>query len=292
MTDLLTFMGQAKQRVDRLLQASIPLSNHGIHQAMAYSVLSGGKRLRPIILYATADSLSLPLEAVDDVACAVELIHCYSLIHDDLPAMDDDDLRRGKPTCHIAFNEATAILAGDALQTLAFEQMSKANHHINAEQQLKMIQQLSQAIGMRGMAYGQALDIVAHRRITLDELKEIHWHKTGIFIKACIQLSLIAAKQSDHDCYQKLSEYGDHIGLAFQIQDDILDIEGEANQLGKLPGMDVARNKATYPAVIGMAAAKRQRDELYQQAIEALRAIDMEKTYLAELAALIVQRQQ
>lgn len=292
MNDLATFIGQHKQRVEQLLQACIPLSTDLIHQAMAYSVLNGGKRLRPIIIYATANSLSIPVSAVDDAACAVELIHCYSLIHDDLPAMDDDDLRRGKPTCHKAFNEAIAILAGDALQTLAMEQISKKNTYLKPQQQLRMIQQLSQAIGIRGMAYGQALDIEANRRINLDQLEKIHWHKTGIFIKACIELALIAAKQQDNDLSENLSCYGDCIGLAFQIQDDILDVEGEAGKLGKLPGMDTTHNKATYPAVIGMQAAKQKRDQLYQQAIDALSAISMEQSYLADLAALVVQRQQ
>ncbi|MEM9243499.1 MAG: farnesyl diphosphate synthase [Pseudomonadota bacterium] len=290
MTDFNAFTGQYRHRIQNLLQAAVTLSDSKLSQAIAYSVLNGGKRLRPLLIYATAEALSAPPETVDTAACSIELIHCYSLIHDDLPAMDDDDFRRGNPTCHKAFDEASAILAGDALQSLAFEILAKKNAALNPTQQLKMICALSKAIGMNGMAYGQSLDIEANPNISLAQLQTIHTHKTGLLIKACVELALIAANCDDENTYKQLCHYADCIGLLFQIQDDILDVEGEITSLGKLPGVDRALGRATYPEILGMRAAKEKRDALYQQALQALADIHLEKSKLAALAHVFVER--
>lgn len=279
-----------QKRTEQQLQTILTLSPSQLHQAMTYSVMNGGKRLRPILVYATADTLNIPLEHVDRLACAAELIHCYSLIHDDLPDMDNDDWRRGKATCHKAFNNAIAILAGDALQTLAFELLAKPQTFFASEQQLAMIRSLAEAIGRDGMAYGQELDINASRDINAEALEQIHINKTGKLITACIQLSLLAANNPNKLIDEKLLEYANCLGLAFQIQDDILDEEGTIDELGKLPGVDSKLSKATYPAIHGMPTAKRILRQLHDQAMRALDTIQLRDTFLGKLADFIVSR--
>lgn len=289
MMSLDNYFQKHQKRVEENLKLALPISDNTLHQAMAYSVLNGGKRFRPILIYAVAEALSFLIEAVDPIATAIELIHCYSLIHDDLPAMDDDDYRRGKLTCHRFFNEATAILAGDALQTLAFEILALPNKYLTSQQQLEIILILTRASGHYGMAYGQALDIQSDRHINIQLLEEIHINKTGNLIKACIEFVLVAAK-SEESVKKNLAHYGDCIGLAFQIQDDILDVEGNIDTLGKLPGADERLNKATYPSIIGIPATKKILNMLYESAMTSLNNINLDQSRLAELAKFIVGR--
>jgi farnesyl diphosphate synthase len=279
-----------QKRIEQQLQQVLTLSPSRLHQAMTYSVMNGGKRLRPVLVYATADTLNIPLEHVDKIACAVELIHCYSLIHDDLPDMDNDDWRRGKPTCHKAFDNAIAILAGDALQTLAFELLAQTQASFSTEQQLKIIQLLAQAIGRDGMAYGQELDISHSDQISAEELESIHINKTGKLISACVQLSLLAGEIDDDSMQQALAKYADCLGLAFQVQDDILDEEGTIDELGKLPGVDSKLAKATYPAVHGMVVAKRILRQLHDQAMKSLDGVQLHDSFLGKLADFVVSR--
>lgn len=264
-----------KNRVETALAAYLPAAETSptrLHQAMRYSVLNGGKRLRPALMYATGTTLGLGLEQLDAPACAVEFIHAYSLIHDDLPAMDNDDWRRGQPTCHKAFDEATAILAGDALQGLALQILCQPAPGISAEQALAMVRALAQASGAQGMVGGQALDLAAVAS-TLDvtQLQTIHRLKTGALIRACIELPLIAAsKDSDSTVATPLRQFADCLGLAFQIQDDILDVAGTMQSLGKQPGGDSKNNKPTYPVLLGLTEAQQQLAELRQQAFDLL----------------------
>jgi farnesyl diphosphate synthase len=267
-----------KARVETALAAYLPAAETPpirLHQAMRYSVLNGGKRLRPALVYATGAALGLGLEQLDAPACAVEFIHAYSLIHDDLPAMDNDDWRRGQPTCHKAFDEATAILAGDALQGLALQILCQPAPGISAEQALTMVRTLAQASGTQGMVGGQALDLAAVAS-TLDvaQLQTIHHLKTGALIRACIELPLIAAGK-DHDAAAAtpLRQFADCLGLAFQIQDDILDVAGTMQSLGKQPGGDSKNNKPTYPALLGLAEAQRHLTALRQQALDLLASL-------------------
>lgn len=240
-----------------------------LHQAMRYSS-EGGKRLRALLVYAAGEVLNAPLEALDAPACAIELIHAYSLVHDDLPAMDDDDLRRGRPTCHRQFDEATAILVGDGLQTLAFGVLARADA-LPAEARLQMVGLLADAAGSRGMVGGQAVDLASENQaLTLPELEALHIHKTGALIRACLLLACEASPALMATQRHALDRYGKLIGLAYQIQDDVLDIEGADHTLGKTAGKDVAANKSTYPSVMGLAAAKQRAAELFDEARAAL----------------------
>jgi len=279
------------ERIQRLLNEYLASSEKGaarLNEAMRYSVLNGGKRLRPLLVYATGLSLNAPLEALDSAALAVEFIHCYSLIHDDLPAMDNDDLRRGKPTCHKAFDEATAILAGDALQALAFQTVSVPNPFLKAETQLKMIQLLSYAGGARGMAAGQMLDIEAeNKNLSLLELENIHSLKTGALISASIELGAIAAQNPN----EALRQLGFELGLAFQIQDDILDIESSTAVLGKQQGADQALEKSTYPKIMGLDNAKLEFRKHYDVAFELLDRLEMGSSYLSGLMRHMLNRE-
>ncbi len=244
-----------------------------LREAMRYGLLNGGKRLRPVLVYASCLALGGELHQADAAAAALECIHAYSLIHDDLPAMDDDTLRRGKPTCHIAFDEATAILAGDALQPLAFELLSQPCD-LSPAIQLQMIQILAQASGDGGMVAGQALDIQAEgQRQTLTQLEQMHRLKTGALIRAAVQLGALASGHCDPSRLATLSDYAAAIGLAFQVQDDILDIESDTQTLGKTQGADLHRNKSTYPALLGLEGAKHKAAELHRQALEALQQL-------------------
>jgi len=263
-----------------------------LHKAMRYAVLGGGKRLRPVLVYATGTAFGAEPDLLDSSACAVEIIHAYSLVHDDLPAMDDDDLRRGRPTCHIVFGEAMAILAGDALQALAFEVLADdANLQADARNHVEMLRTLSHACGAHGMAGGQAFDLAAVGQcLAPAELERMHVYKTGALIRASVRLGALAAGCRDGATLAALERYGHAIGLAFQIRDDILDIEGDSATIGKTAGKDAAADKPTYPAILGMAEARRQLHELTQAALQALQSFDTRFDSLRELAVHIAER--
>ena len=282
-------------RVQAVLDAALPASTlrpQRLHAAQRYAVLSGGKRLRPLLVYCTGEALGVPADALDAPAAAVELIHSYSLVHDDLPAMDDDDLRRGQPTTHRAFDEATAILAGDALQVLAFSLLARDRAAgVSFEARLKMVQILADASGTAGMAGGQALDLSAvGRSINLEELEAMHRLKTGALIRASVLLAAACAPGLSAAEWDALDGYSQDIGLAFQIQDDILDVEGSTEDIGKTAGADAARDKPTYPSVLGLEAAKTRARELKQRACERLALFGGRANILAWLASFVVDR--
>ena len=286
-------MEQCRQRVDQHITQQLSAYTHHQHlqDAMRYSLFNGGKRVRPILAYASAEAIANITDATDNAAVALEAIHAYSLIHDDLPAMDDDALRRGKPTCHIAFNEATAILAGDALQTLAFELIANHKFTCSSQTQVKMIATLANASGLEGMVGGQGLDIAATDKvITVQELERIHKLKTGALINCAITLGALCSEKADQQTLENLSIFGYAIGLAFQVHDDILDVEGDTFILGKPQGSDIEANKATYPALLGMLGAKEKAQNLITQAHEALALIDADTTLLASLANYLIER--
>ncbi|EZH81783.1 geranyl transferase [Ectopseudomonas composti] len=263
-----------------------------LYQAMRYSVMNGGKRVRPLLVYAACETLEGDLERADGAACAVELIHAYSLVHDDLPAMDDDDLRRGQPTTHKAFDEASAILAGDALQSLAFGVLAdRRRNPQDAETRLQMIELLSQAAGPAGMVGGQAIDL-GSVGLQLDQqaLEVMHRHKTGALIEASVALGALASGNTDELARKALLQYARAIGLAFQVQDDILDVESDTATLGKTQGKDEAHDKPTYPALLGLDAAKDYALELRDQALHVLRPFGNSAEPLRELARYIVER--
>ncbi len=284
-----------QQRVDGCLEGLFvpPLPQlERLYQAMRYSVMNGGKRVRPLLVYAACEALNGDKASADGAACAVELIHAYSLVHDDLPAMDDDDLRRGQPTTHKAFDEACAILAGDGLQSLAFEAMAQERHNPqDAALRLRMFAVLARAAGPAGMVGGQAIDLGSvGLKLDRDALELMHRHKTGALIEASVQLGALASGRADADNLASLSQYARAIGLAFQVQDDILDVESDTATLGKHQGADIARDKPTYPALLGMDAAKAYALELRDQALHALRPFDFAAEPLRELARYIVER--
>ena len=284
-------------RIEHVLDRCLALPDSGtarLRDGMRYSVLGGGKRLRPILVYTTGESLDAPLEHLDVPAAAVELVHVYSLVHDDLPAMDNDDLRRGRPTCHRAFDEATAILVGDALQALAFDVLAHdeaGNVSVNAR--LAMIRILAHASGTSGMAGGQAIDLASvGRALTPAAVENMHSRKTGALIEASVLLGATAAGIEAGATLDALKRFGADVGLAFQIQDDILDIEGETAVLGKSAGKDVADNKPTYPSTVGLPAARARAQELCEGAIAALAPLGKRADALADLARFIVNRSQ
>lgn len=263
-----------------------------LYEAMRYSVMNGGKRVRPLLAYAACQALGAAPEQANGAACAVELIHAYSLVHDDLPAMDDDDLRRGQPTTHKAFDEACAILAGDGLQSLAFTALlDPYMNTLDADTRLRMVSDLAMAAGPAGMVGGQAIDL-GSVGVKLDRtaLEYMHRHKTGALIEASVQLGALASGRARPEDLHALNIYARAIGLAFQVQDDILDVEGDTATLGKQSGADAARDKPTYPSLMGLAAAKTYALELRDQAINALRPFDAAAEPLRELARYIVER--
>ncbi len=283
-----------RDRLSGALERCLPPHDHypaRLHAAMRYSV-DGGKRLRALLVYAAGEVLGLAPELLDAPATAVELIHAYSLVHDDLPAMDDDDLRRGRATTHVAYDEATAILVGDALQTLAFEQLAADGTGGAApEQRLRMIALLAEAAGSRGMVGGQAVDLASEGQdLSLAELEALHIHKTGALIRACLRMACAAASAASPEQIDALDRYGKCIGLAFQIQDDILDIESNAATLGKSIGKDEAQGKSTYPSVMGLPAARERADSLFTQARAALDLFGAVAAPLRFLADLIQGR--
>ncbi|MDD5216366.1 MAG: polyprenyl synthetase family protein, partial [Methylococcales bacterium] len=248
--------------------------------------------MRPMLTYATGQVLGISPDELDAIACAVECIHVYSLIHDDLPAMDDDDLRRGKPTCHKAFDEATAILAGDGLQAFAFELLAHdATISATAEKRLEMITALAKASGSQGMVGGQAIDLESvGKTLTLPELENMHIHKTGALIRASVVLATLAGKNVDAETAKKLDNYAKCIGLSFQVKDDILDEESDTQTLGKTQGKDKDNNKPTYPALLGLAGAKEKAQLLHEKALENLADFGDEANLLRELSLYIIQR--
>jgi len=263
-----------------------------LHEAMRYSVLGGGKRIRPALVYATAAALGIPEEVVTGAACAVEIIHAYSLIHDDLPAMDDDDLRRGRPSCHKAFDEATAILAGDALQVLAFQVLAIDKElPPDPAVRLKLIELLAKASGTFGMAGGQALDLAAEgQTLDLAAVTEIHARKTGALISACVLMAAACKSGLPDNDLAALTRYAQCVGLAFQIQDDLLDIEGDATLLGKATGADRIHHKPTYPAVAGIAESHTKVRELLSKALVAIEGFGPRGELLQALANWLVWR--
>ncbi|MBT8039959.1 MAG: geranyl transferase [Xanthomonadales bacterium] len=259
-----------------------------LHRAMRYSALADGKRFRPVLVYAAGDALGLPLDELDPIATAIEVIHAYSLIHDDLPAMDDDDLRRGHPTCHKAFDEATAILAGDALQALAFEILAQELPH--RTQSLRVIHVVAQACGSTGMAGGQALDLAAvGQAIDVDALETMHRLKTGALIRASVTAPGLLAGAGD-ETREALAAYGDCIGLAFQVHDDILDITGDSELTGKNTLADAALEKPTFPSILGLDASRHRARELRDQAITHLQSLPGDTSALEWLAAYVIRR--
>jgi geranylgeranyl pyrophosphate synthase len=295
---------QAQERINNSLSAELeaPVSPYidgtvdhlgRVYQAIRYSVMNGGKRMRPLLVFAAADAVLSGREgaakALDLSACAIEFIHCYSLVHDDLPAMDNDDLRRGQPTVHKAFDDATAILSGDALQAMAFEALTRADD-ISAEQRLQLVKQLALAAGPAGMVGGQALDIAAtDQRADLQQLEQMHSLKTGALIRAAVVMGAICVGASMQQ-RQALDQYAQAIGLAFQVHDDILDIESDTVTLGKTAGADIALNKSTYPALLGLPQAKQKAEQLLQQALAALADFDHHADTLRQLAYYAVTR--
>jgi geranylgeranyl diphosphate synthase, type II len=285
------YQTRIEQVLDRCLQLP-DCATARLREGMRYSVLGGGKRLRPILVYITGESLGVSLEKLDAPAAAVELIHVYSLVHDDLPAMDNDDLRRGRPTCHRAFDEATAILVGDALQALAFDVIADDTQSgVSPAARLEMIRALAQGIGTSGMAGGQAIDLEAVGRVlTVPEIENMHKRKTGALIEASVMLGAIASEQTDRGKLDGLRRFAADIGLAFQIQDDILDVEGNVATLGKTPGADAAKQKPTYPSTSGLDAARVRARELRDRAVQALAPLGERASALSELAHFVVNR--
>jgi len=286
-----------QSRTERELARRLPSPDHSpqrLHAAMRYAVLGGGKRVRPVLTYATGTALGLPLESLDGAACAVEFIHAYSLAHDDLPAMDDDDLRRGQPTCHKAFDEATAILAGDALQVLAFEGLAKdPTLPKDPAIRLRLIEILSHCSGTQGMAGGQALDLAAEGRdASLAEVTQMHIWKTGALIRASVTMAAACVPALSPKLAADLEKFADAIGLAFQIQDDLLDIEGDPKLLGKKVGADEALAKPTYPAVAGMDAARVRVRELHTEALSHLQDLGPRAQPLRDVSEWLVFRRQ
>ncbi len=292
MHEALTSLQQRNNtQLENWLQA-LPHQNLPLIEAMRYGLLLGGKRARPFLVYITGQMLGCKLDDLDTPASAVECIHAYSLIHDDLPAMDDDELRRGKATCHVKFDEATAILTGDALQTLAFTILAEGSLNPNAESnRIKMVKVLADASGANGMCMGQALDLAAEdKQVSLQELEAIHRNKTGALMKSAIRLGALAAGDKGLEVMPQLDTFADAIGLAFQVQDDILDIISDTETLGKPQGSDQELNKSTYPALLGLEGAINKAHTLLNEALQALEAIPYNTELLEEFARYVVER--
>lgn len=282
-----------RQRSDSALADALPAADaepRRLHGAMRHAVLLGGKRMRPLLVYATGRALGVDDTLLDGPAAAVELVHAYSLVHDDLPAMDDDALRRGQPTVHVAFDEATAILAGDALQGLAFEVLARAP--FPADVRVAMLAELARAAGAAGMCGGQALDIAATgqgAKLDVAALERLHALKTGALLRACIRLAVIAAG-ADAATAARLDRFADALGLAFQVRDDLLDVEGDSATLGKTAGKDAVQDKATFPALLGMEATRARLRGLAATMHDALAPFDDNASALRALASLVVER--
>ena len=288
-------IGNYQARAVRVLDQRLPAADlhpGALHQAMRYAVLGGGKRIRPVLVYLSGAAAGAAPETLDGPACAVEFIHAYSLIHDDLPAMDNDDLRHGQPTCHKAFGEALAILAGDALQALAFQVLCQDEAMVaDSALRLRMLGVLAQAAGSRGMAGGQAIDLAAvGQELSLAELENMHIHKTGALIRASVLLGALSQPAAEPAVLERLDRYAKCIGLAFQIRDDILDVIGDTATLGKTTGADRALDKPTYPALLGLEGAREHARVLHEEALASLQPLGLEAEPLRWLASYIVER--
>lgn len=293
-SQLKSFMSRHQQRVNLALKSyleTLPCPDPKLGRAMFYSLTGDGKRIRPMLVYAAGYATGASDEALDTAACAVEMIHAFSLIHDDLPAMDDDDLRRGLATCHKAFDEATAILAGDALQTMAFEILSNHDEILSGKQRLKMIEHLAKATGARGMTGGQAIDLAAvGNKLTVGQLEAMHCLKTGALIRASVVLGGLCNPEITDAELDMLDNYALCIGLCFQIQDDILDVVGDTETLGKPQGSDEEQEKPTYPSLLGLQAARQLAQEQHDQAIEHLAPLGEKANTLRQIADYIIER--
>lgn len=279
--------------VEALLEKKLPQISHEIplNEAIRYSVLNGGKRMRSLLVLATAEIIETPLIAIENIICALECAHAYSLVHDDMPCMDNDDLRRGKLSCHKKFGESTALLVGDSLQSIAFSYLSSPSLQVNPDNQLKMIHAFSNAIGIEGMAKGQALDIAnTNKKISLEELKKMHQYKTGALINAACLMTVLASKSHDRNILNIIDTYSKLIGLMFQIQDDILDKEANQEILGKTPGKDEKDNKSTFVSLLGVSKSKELAAEYFEEALTALKPFGDKAYYLAGMAELIMTR--
>lgn len=294
--ELQPYIKRSQKRVNTALNKFLPNPKkqpRDLYEAMRYAVLNGGKRIRSALVYATGDALGANPKVLDRVSAAIEMIHAFSLIHDDLPALDNDDLRRGKPSCHKAFGEATAILAGDALHTLAFEILSHIDEKLlPAKITLQMMRLFSDAIGPQGLAGGQALDIaMVNESVTIKELATTYKLKTGNFITTSILMGALAARCQNKNVLSQLKQFGDNIGLAFQIHDDIIGVESDTQKLGKTQGSDVMRNKPTYPSLMGIEEAKKIKTRTFNKALHCLKKMRMETDQLAAIAAYVIERE-
>lgn len=292
-TALFEWMQSHQQRLEQALSARLPhvddLSSVKLIEAMRYASLNGGKRLRALLVYATGEALGVDIDMLDAPACAVEMIHAYSLVHDDMPIMDDDDLRRGQPTCHKAYDDATALLVGDALQSLAFETL--CDDVLSAYQQSNMVKTLAQRSGVLGMVGGQAIDLESvGQSLDLTTLQSMHELKTGALIRASVCLGALASANVSDETLKKIDHYAYCIGLAFQVQDDVLDVISSTETLGKTQGADMALNKPTYPALLGLEAAQQKAKDLITQALADLDDLPYNTETLAALAQFVVQR--
>jgi geranylgeranyl pyrophosphate synthase len=286
------FLDRCRGRTNTLLEACLPLtvSKQNLAEAIRYATLSNGKRIRPCLVYAAAETIGEYSEATDHVASAVELIHTYSLIHDDLPSMDDDLLRRGKPACHVAFGEANAILAGDGLQALAFEQLGLIED-LDPNQVLLLIRTLAKAIGPDGMVLGQAMDLIATQKdVDLAYLEAMHKHKTADLITASVEMGVLSTGVTDQETIKALREYGEAIGLAFQVMDDILDADGDIEIIGKHTGSDAHLKKSTYVSLIGIEKSKILLTRLLEQSLQSLDRFDYRADHLRNIAQYVVGR--
>ncbi|MBI6548794.1 (2E,6E)-farnesyl diphosphate synthase [Xenorhabdus lircayensis] len=291
-------LSACQQHVNDKLMAtfsSLPFLNSPLGTAMQHGAVLGGKRLRPFLVYSVGEMFGLPKKSLDAAALALECIHAYSLIHDDLPAMDNDDLRRGQPTCHIKFGESQAILAGDALQSLAFEILAKQDMpDVALSDRLAMVTELASASGFAGMCGGQSLDLEAEgKQIDLASLEQIHRHKTGALIRAAVRLGAYSAGQRGREVLPLLEQYAQAIGLAFQVHDDILDVIGNTEVIGKRQGNDQQLGKSTYPALLGLGQAQKKARDLYEEALTTLTELEKQSyntATLKKLAGFIIER--
>ena len=291
MLDFSVWAAEKQARIEHVLKKNLPPADSNpqkLHSAMRYSALEGGKRVRALLCYAAAELCGTEADLADAGACAVELIHAYSLVHDDMPCMDDDDLRRGKPSCHKQYDDATALLVGDALQSLAFDVLSQTNLCAESSYQISMLRILAKASGSTGMAGGQAIDLASvGKALNQTELENMHHLKTGALIQAAAMLGGI---QGDAQKSEAIRTYAKNIGLAFQVVDDILDVEADTTTLGKTAGKDADSNKPTYVSILGLAEAKRHAQQLYDNAINSIAPFGAQSLRLRELAAFITQR--
>jgi len=293
-TDFQQWASGIQARTELVLDKLLPsaeIAPQRLHAAMRYSLLGAGKRVRALLAHAAGELCNAPADKIDACAAAVEMIHAYSLVHDDMPCMDDDDLRRGKPSCHKQFDDATALLVGDALQTLAFQTLSQSGLFTDPALQLEAIQTLAIASGSRGMAGGQAIDLASvGQNLGQAELEYMHIHKTGALIRASALLGTYCAEARDQQRIAAVNSYAQTIGLAFQVVDDILDVEADTATLGKTAGKDADSNKPTYVTILGLHRAKQLAEELYQNALQPLSQFGAEAARLQQLAQFIMQR--